>query len=167
MARGLNKVMLIGHLGNDPEMRVTPSGHSVANFTLATNESFKDQSGEMKERTEWHKIVVWGKLAEICKQYLKKGKQVYVEGKLQTRSWDDQKSGEKRYMTEIVCSDMQMLGSAGRGDQSGDYGGYDSGPSEQMGGGNYGDSERGGSYRGGRSEKPSVPAEPEKDDLPF
>lgn len=169
MARGLNKVMLIGHLGNDPEMRVTPSGHSVANFTLATSESFKDQSGEMKERTEWHKIVVWGKLAEICKQYLKKGKQVYIEGKLQTRSWDDQKSGEKRYMTEIVCSDMQMLGSAGgRGSDGGDsFGGYDSGAPEQTGsssrgGSDYGDSDRGGSYR-----KPSAPAEPEKDDLPF
>ncbi|NTW49720.1 MAG: single-stranded DNA-binding protein [Chlorobiales bacterium] len=175
MARGLNKVMLIGHLGSDPEMRVTPNGHSVVNFTLATNESFKDQSGEMKERTEWHRIVVWGKLAEICKQYLKKGKQIYIEGKLQTRSWDDQKSGEKRYMTEIVCSDMQMLGTAGRGADGGDsYGagasaqGYDSGAPDQMGSGNYGDSERGGSYRTSRPDKPAgAPAEPEKDDLPF
>ncbi|NTW49356.1 MAG: single-stranded DNA-binding protein [Chlorobiales bacterium] len=173
MARGLNKVMLIGHLGNDPEMRVTPNGHSVVNFTLATNESFKDQSGEMKERTEWHKIVVWGKLAEVCKQYLKKGKQVYIEGKLQTRSWDDQKSGEKRYMTEIVCSDMQMLGGASRGDQgdmdrSDSYAqGYDSSAQSGRGGSDYGDSERGGSNRGGRSDKPAAPAEPEKDDLPF
>ena len=93
MARGLNKAMLIGHLGNDPEMRVTASGQSVVNFTLATNESFRDSGGNMQERTEWHRIVAWGKLAEICNQYLKKGRQVYVEGRLQTRSWDDNKSG--------------------------------------------------------------------------
>ena len=111
MARGLNKAMLIGHLGNDPEMRVTASGQSVVNFTLATNESFRDSSGNMQERTEWHRIVAWGKLAEICSQYLKKGRQVYVEGRLQTRSWEDSKTGEKRYTTEIICSDMQMLGS--------------------------------------------------------
>jgi len=110
MAKGLNKVMLIGHLGSDPELRTTASGQSVANFTLATNESFKDSSGNLQERTEWHRIITWGKLAEICNQYLKKGRQVYVEGRLQTRSWDDAKSGEKKYATEIVCSDMQMLG---------------------------------------------------------
>ncbi|MFZ4524528.1 MAG: single-stranded DNA-binding protein [Chlorobium sp.] len=117
MAKGLNKVMLIGHLGNDPELRTTTSGQSVANFTLATNESFKDSSGNLQERTEWHRIITWGKLAEICNQYLKKGQQVYVEGRLQTRSWDDAKSGEKRYTTEIVCSDMQMLG--GKREQGG------------------------------------------------
>lgn len=112
MAKGLNKVMLIGHLGNDPELRTTISGQSVTNFTIATNENFKDASGNWQDRTEWHRIVAWGKLAEICNQYLKKGRQVYVEGRLQTRSWEDNKSGEKRYTTEIVCSDMQMLGSA-------------------------------------------------------
>jgi single-strand DNA-binding protein len=111
MARGLNKVMLIGHLGNDPERRETASGQSVVNFTLATTEGFKDSSGNFQERTEWHRIVAWGKLAEICGQYLKKGRQVYIEGRLQTRSWDDSKTGEKRYTTEIVCTDMQMLGS--------------------------------------------------------
>ena len=111
MARGLNKVMLIGHLGNDPELRTTASGQSVVNFTLATNENFKDSNGNLQERTEWHRIVAWGKLAEICHQYLKKGKQVYAEGRLQTRSWDDTKSGEKKYTTEIICTDMQMLGS--------------------------------------------------------
>jgi len=110
--------MLIGHLGTDPELRTTTSGQSVANFTLATNENYKDSSGNLQERTEWHRIIAWGKLAEICNQYLKKGRQVYVEGRLQTRSWDDQKTGEKKYTTEIVCSDMQMLGS----------------PREQMGG---------------------------------
>jgi single-strand DNA-binding protein len=113
MAKGLNKVMLIGHLGNDPELRTTASGQSVVNFTIATNENFKDSSGNIQERTEWHKIVAWGKLAEICSQYLKKGRQVFVEGRLQTRSWDDTKSGEKKYTTEIVCSDMQMLGGQG------------------------------------------------------
>lgn len=118
MARGLNKVMLIGHLGSDPELRVIPSGQSVANFTLATNESYKDSSGNLQERTEWHRIVAWGRLAEICQQYLKKGRQVYIEGKLQTRSWDDTKTGDKRYATEIVCSDMQMLGSAREGGAS-------------------------------------------------
>ncbi|TLU88278.1 MAG: single-stranded DNA-binding protein [Chlorobium sp.] len=120
MAKGLNKVMLIGHLGNDPELRTTASGQSVVNFTVATNENFKDSSGNLQERTEWHRIVVWGKLAEICSQYLKKGRQVYLEGRLQTRSWDDTKSGEKKYATEIVCSDMQMLG--GQREQGGNEG---------------------------------------------
>ena len=111
MAKGLNKVMLIGHLGNDPERRETASGQTVVNFTLATNENFKDSAGNLQERTEWHRIVVWGRLADICSQYLKKGRQVYLEGRIQTRSWDDSKTGEKKYTTEIVCSDMQMLGS--------------------------------------------------------
>jgi len=119
MAKGLNKVMLIGHLGNDPELRTTASGQSVVNFTIATNENFKDSSGNLQEKTEWHRLVAWGKLAEICHQYLKKGRQVYVEGRLQTRSWDDTKSGEKRYITEIVCSDMQMLGGQGQGHNEG------------------------------------------------
>jgi len=123
MARGLNKVMLIGHLGNDPERRETTSGQSVVNFTLATSEGFKDSNGNFQERTEWHRIVAWGKLADICSQYLKKGRQVYIEGRLQTRSWDDSKTGEKRYATEIVCTDMHMLGSGrdsggGMSDQS-------------------------------------------------
>ncbi|TLU87696.1 MAG: single-stranded DNA-binding protein [Chlorobium sp.] len=123
MAKGLNKVMLIGHLGNDPELRTTSSGQSVANFTLATNENFKDSNGNLQERTEWHRIITWGKLAEICNQYLKKGRQVYIEGRLQTRSWDDAKSGEKKYTTEIVCSDMQMLG--GQRDQGSGQGSYE------------------------------------------
>lgn len=107
MSKGLNKVMLIGHLGNDPESRQA-GGNTVCNFTVATSESYKDSKGETVERTEWHRIVVWGKLAEICKQYLAKGRQVYVEGKLQTRSWE--KDGQKQYTTEIVASVMQMLG---------------------------------------------------------
>ncbi len=123
MAKGLNKVMLIGHLGNDPELRTTTSGLSVANFTLATNENFKDSTGNLQEKTEWHRIITWGKLAEICNQYLKKGRQVYIEGRLQTRSWDDAKSGEKKYTTEIVCSEMQMLG--GQRDQGSGQGSYE------------------------------------------
>lgn len=110
MSKGLNKAMLIGHLGSDPEMRVTASGLSVVNFSVATNESFKDSSGNLQERTEWHRIVAWGKLAEICNQYLKKGRQVYIEGKLQTRSWE--KEGCKQYSTEIVANSVQMLGKA-------------------------------------------------------
>ncbi len=117
--------MLIGHLGNDPEVRTTTSGQTVTNFTLATNENFKDSGGNLQERTEWHRIIAWGKLAEICGQYLKKGRQVYVEGRLQTRSWDDPKSGDKKYATEIVCSDMQMLG--GQREQNDGTKSYESG----------------------------------------
>lgn len=110
----LNKVMVIGNLGNDPDVRHTPGGAAVANFSVATNESWTDKEGKKNERVEWHRIVVWGKLAEICGQYLAKGKQVYVEGRLQTRSWDD-KDGVKRYTTEIVASQVQFLGAAGQG----------------------------------------------------
>jgi single-strand DNA-binding protein len=106
MARGLNKVMLIGRLGGEPESRMAGST-TVANFTVATSEKFKNQQGELQERTEWHRIVAWGRLAEICKEYLHKGSQVYVEGKLQTRNWE--KEGVKQYTTEIVISEMQML----------------------------------------------------------
>ncbi len=109
---GVNKVILIGHLGADPQMRFTPNGTPVAQFNLATTERFNDRNGERQERTEWHRIVAWSRLAEICNQYLKKGKQVYVEGRLQTRSWEDQ-SGNKRYTTEIVANNMIMLGRAG------------------------------------------------------
>jgi single-strand DNA-binding protein len=120
MARGsINKVILIGRLGKDPELRYTTSGQAVANFSIATDEGYKTPDGQEVERTEWHNIVVWGKLAEICNQYLKKGKQVYVEGKLQTQSWDDKESGQKRYKTEINISDMQMLGSKDDGHSNG------------------------------------------------
>lgn len=113
MARGVNKVILVGNLGRDPEVRYSPSGQAVANVTLATSESWKDKnSGEKQERTEWHRIVFFGRLAEIAGEYLKKGAQVYVEGRLQTRKWQD-KDGNDRYTTEIVASDMQMLGSRG------------------------------------------------------
>jgi len=107
---GINKVILIGRLGSDPEVRYTPSGVAVANFNIATSEEWKDKdSGEKKERTEWHRIVAWRRLGEICGEYLSKGKQVYVEGRLQTRDWED-RDGNKRYTTEIVASDVQFLG---------------------------------------------------------
>ena len=107
---GINKVILIGRLGSDPEVRYTPSGVAVANFNIATSEEWKDKdSGEKKERTEWHRIVAWRRLGEICGEYLSKGKQVYIEGRLQTRDWED-RDGNKRYTTEIVASDVQFLG---------------------------------------------------------
>ena len=116
MARSLNKVMLIGNLGKDPELRHTPSGVAVATFTVATNESWKDQDGNMQERTEWHNIVAWRKLAEVCGEWLKKGKKVYVEGRIQTRSYDDKNTGAKKYMTEIVLDSMIMLDGRGGGE---------------------------------------------------
>ncbi len=112
--RGVNKVILIGNLGGDPELRSTPGGTSVASFTLATNESWTDKDGTKQERTEWHRIVVWSRLAEICGQYLRKGSQVYIEGRLQTRTWED-KQGNQRKTTEIVARDMQMLGARSEG----------------------------------------------------
>ncbi len=108
-----NKVILIGNIGADPELRYTPNGSAVSNFNIATNESWNDKSGERQERTEWHRIVVWGRLAEICNQYLRKGSKVFIEGRLQTRSWEGQ-DGQKRYTTEVVARDMQML--SGRDD---------------------------------------------------
>lgn len=106
---GVNKVILVGNLGADPELRATPSGTSVANFRIATNEFFTNQSGEREQRTEWHRIVAFGRLAEICGQYLKKGKQVYIEGRLRTREWEDQ-GGNRRFTTEITANQMVMLG---------------------------------------------------------
>lgn len=109
MARGINKVILIGNLGQDPEVRFTPSGTAVANLNLATSDTWMDrQSGQRQERTEWHRIVLFNKTAEIAQQYLKKGAKVYIEGRLQTRKWQDQ-NGQDRYSTEIVANDMQML----------------------------------------------------------
>ena len=118
MARGINKAIIVGNLGRDPEVRYTANGNAIANITVATTESWKDkQSGERQEKTEWHRVVFFGRLAEIAGEYLKKGAQVYIEGRLQTRKWED-KSGQERYTTEIVASEMQMLGSRG-GDASG------------------------------------------------
>jgi single-strand DNA-binding protein len=119
MARGVNKVILVGNLGKDPETRYMPSGSAVTNLTLATSESWKDkQTGDQQERTEWHKIAMFGRLAEIAAEYLRKGSQVYIEGKLRTRKWQD-KEGKDRYTTEIVADEMQMLGSKGGGAAAG------------------------------------------------
>ncbi len=109
---GLNKAMLIGNLGKDPEIKYTPEGVAIAKFSIATSEQWKDKDGQKQEKTEWHNIVAFRKLAEICGEYLTKGKQVYIEGRIQTRSWDD-KDGNKKYMTEIVADKMQMLGRVG------------------------------------------------------
>jgi single-strand DNA-binding protein len=115
MSRGVNKAIIVGTLGQDPEVRYTASGSAVANISVATNENWKDRNtGEMQERTEWHRIVLFGKLAEIAQQYLKKGSQAYFEGRIQTRKWQDQ-SGNDRYSTEIVANEMQMLGGRGGG----------------------------------------------------
>ena len=111
---GVNKVILVGYLGADPEVRYTTSGAAVANLRIATSEEWRDRnSGEKQSRTEWHRVVAFGRLGEICAEYLRKGKQVYIEGRIQTRSWED-KDGNTRYTTEIVARDMQMLGSPGR-----------------------------------------------------
>jgi single-strand DNA-binding protein len=142
MARGINKVILIGNLGRDPEVRYTPNGGAIANVTIATSENWKDkQTGEMQERTEWHRVVFFGRLGEIAGEYLRKGSKVYVEGRLQTRKWQDQQ-GQDRYSTEVVANDMQMLdsrsggsapfeGGGGRAQSGGEAGG---GPAPQPGG---------------------------------
>ena len=149
MARGVNKVILIGNLGQDPEVRFTPSGTAVANLNLATTDTWMDrQSGQRQERTEWHRVVMFNKLAEISQQYLKKGSKLYIEGRLQTRKWQDQ-NGQDRYSTEIVANDMQMLDGRGEGGQGGGFGG---GP---QGGGNFGGGQpqQGGNFGGGQPQQ--------------
>ena len=122
MARGVNKVIIVGNLGQDPEVRYTPSGSAVANVSIATTEQWKDkQTGETNEKTEWHRVVCFNRLAEIVAEYLKKGRQIYIEGRLQTRKWQDQ-SGNDRYTTEIVASEMQMLGGREGGSSGFDQG---------------------------------------------
>lgn len=119
----VNKVILVGNLGRDPESRSLPSGQPVVNFSLATSRRYKDRDGNRKDETEWHNIVVFGKQAEIAAQYLTKGKQIYLEGRIQTRSWED-KEGKKQYRTEIICENFQMLGSKGDGGGRSSGGGY-------------------------------------------
>jgi len=119
MAKSVNKVILIGNLGKDPEVKFTPSGVPVAKFSLATNERYKDKSGEWQDRTEWHNIVAWQRLAEIVGEYVKKGSKIYIEGRLQTSSWEDKQSGEKKYRTEIVAQDLVLLGGRGEADGEG------------------------------------------------
>ena len=142
MARGVNKVILVGNLGNDPEIRYMPSGGAVANISIATSESWKDkQSGEQQERTEWHRVVFFNRLAEIVGEYLKKGSQVYVEGSLRTRKWQD-KGGQDKYTTEIVAAEMQMLGGKGGSGGSAAYSSNNASPSSPPpadGGGDFDD----------------------------
>src|SRR5512146_938534 len=125
MAGSVNKVILIGRVGRDPEIKYTPSGSPVAKFSLATDETFKDRSGAQQRRTEWHNIVAWNKLAEICGQYLRKGKLVYIEGSIRTDTWDDKETGQKKYRTEIIANTMQMLGP--KGDDEGGSSSYGGG----------------------------------------
>ncbi len=113
----VNKVILIGRLGRDPELRKTTGGTNVASFSMATSEKFKNKSGEMQEKTEWHNIILWSKLAELAGKYLRKGREVYIEGKLQTSSWEDKNGGGKKYKTEVVATSMQFLG--GKSDSQG------------------------------------------------
>ncbi len=186
--RGVNKVILVGNLGNDPEVRYMPNGNAVANLSLATSESWKDQQGQVQERTEWHRLTMYRRLAEIAGEYLKKGSQIYVEGKLQTRKWQDQQ-GQDRYTTEIIVDQMQMLGGreGGQGGQGGGYqqrpqgggqqGGYSNNNNQAAyGGGNQGGGNQGGGYQqqpqqrpqGGQQTPPM--AEPDfdfDDDIPF
>ncbi|HXA17139.1 MAG TPA: single-stranded DNA-binding protein [Thermoanaerobaculia bacterium] len=147
MAGSVNRVILVGRLGKDPEIRSIPSGTSVAKFSLATDERFTDKNGEKQERTEWHNVVAWGKLAEICGQYLRKGKLVFIEGSIRTESWDDKETGVKKYRTEIIAKDMQMLEK--KGDDEGGYSG-------------------GGGYRKPASSgAPAGPAMDDDDEVPF
>ncbi len=175
MARGVNKVILVGNLGRDPEMRSTTSGMPVANFSIATNRRWKDKEGNRQEQTEWHNIVCFGRQAEIAGQYLTRGRQIYVEGRLQTRSWEDKQSGETKYRTEIVCDNFQMLGQrgdGGGGGGGGNYGGGGGGGSYGGGGGAGGGSFGGGAGSGGGGGGGQTPGtdmgpEPEDDDIPF
>lgn len=168
MARGINKVILVGNLGADPEVRYSASGTAIANLRLATSESWTDkQSGERQERTEWHRVTLFGRLAEVAGEYLKKGRQVYIEGSLRTDKYTD-KSGVEKYSTDIVASDMQMLGGPGGG-EGGGSGGFQrerpQGGQRAQGGGNYGNPSR-----GGAAPAPSAPAGSggfEDDDIPF
>lgn len=175
MARGINKVILIGHLGQDPEVRALPSGSSIANLRIATTESWKDkQSGEFKEQTEWHTVVLFGRTAEVAAEYLKKGSQVFIEGRLRTRKWQD-KTGNDRYSTEIVGNDMQMLGGRGQGGGAGAGAGAGAGEGGRQAGGGGRDAGRGAagaaaaSSGGGEfSDAPATSTEHDfDDDIPF
>jgi single-strand DNA-binding protein len=132
--KGINKVILLGHLGKDPELKYTPQGTPVAKFSLATSDRYKDKEGNWQDRTEWHNITAWGRTAEIAGEYLKKGRQVYIEGALRTHSWDDKQTGQKKYMTEVVLNELVLLG-GGRSEGGGDFGGSSRGASS--GGNNF------------------------------
>jgi single-strand DNA-binding protein len=149
----VNKVILVGRLGKDPEVRSIPNGTTVTKFTIATDDRYTDRDGNKQERTEWHNITAWGKLGEICGQYLRKGKLVYIEGAIRTESWEDKETKQKRYRTDIVANGMQML------DRKGDEEGGSSG-----GGSSYGGARRGGSSGSSSS---SAPPDMEDDEVPF
>lgn len=168
----LNKCMLIGNLGKDPEVRAIPSGAKVANFSIATTESYTDKNNQKVEKTEWHNIVMWRGLAEVAEKYLRKGSQVYIEGRLQTRSWDDQ-NGQKRYTTEIIADQMVMLGRPGGRSEGGEGGGYqrsEPAMNSRSSGGQYGGGPSaggsGGGSPGGYGAPSALPPQAE-DDLPF
>jgi single-strand DNA-binding protein len=160
-SRGVNKVILIGNLGQDPEVRYMPNGGAVCNITVATSETWKDKNtGEQQEKTEWHRVVMFRRLAEIAGEYLKKGSKVYLEGRLQTRKWQDQQ-GQDRYTTEIVADEMQMLDSRGGGG-SADFGGGQSRSNDYQGGG-----QGGGQSRPAQSAPPMPDDGGFEDDIPF
>ena len=160
MARGINKVILIGNLGQDPETRTMPSGMTVANLRIATSENWKDkQTGEQKERTEWHTVACFGRLGEIAGEYLRKGSQVYIEGSLRTRKWQD-KEGKDRYTTEVIADEMQMLGGRGGAGGGGGAGAYE--PRERKG-----SAEPAGAGAGSGAAGAGASAEDFDDDIPF
>jgi len=178
MARGINKVIIVGNLGNDPETRYTAGGTAITSLSIATSEQWTDkQSGERQERTEWHRVKLFGKLAEIAGEYLKKGRQVYIEGSLRTDKYTD-KNGVEKYSTDIIASDMQMLGGMGGGEGGGGGGGFQrersqGGGQRQQGGGNYGGGQqsRGGNDYGNQAPRQSAPPVEnnsfDDDDIPF
>ncbi len=133
--KGVNKVILVGNLGKDPEMKYTPQGTAVAKFSVATGDRYKDKEGNWQDRTEWHNVTAWGRTAEIATEYLKKGRQVYIEGSLRTHSWDDKQTGQKKYMTEVVVNELVLLG--GRGESGGDSAGSSRGSSSSNSNNNF------------------------------
>jgi single-strand DNA-binding protein len=153
MPKSVNKVILVGNVGQDPEVKYTPSGIPLAKFSLATNERYKDKAGEWQDRTEWHNVLAWQRLAEIVGEYVKKGSKLYIEGRLQTSSWEDRNSGEKKYRTEIVANDLVLLGGRSEDDQArssrGASGGHRSEPHPT------------------HSDQPGDPAEVTDEDIPF
>ncbi len=177
-SRGVNKVIIVGNLGNDPEVRYMPNGNAVANLSVATSESWKDQQGQQQERTEWHRVTMYRRLAEIAGEYLKKGSQIYLEGKLQTRKWQDQQ-GNDRYTTEVIADTMQMLGGRGGDNAGGGYGNNNQGYQNNQNSGGYnkpnqnsgGYPNQAGQGQQPTNQKPPAMSEPDldgfDDDIPF
>ncbi|HWY70920.1 MAG TPA: single-stranded DNA-binding protein [Terriglobales bacterium] len=158
MAKSVNKVILVGNLGKDPEVKYTSTGTPVAKFSLATNEGYKDKSGQWQDRTEWHNVVAWQRLAEIVGEYVKKGSKVYIEGRLQTSSWDDKETGQKKYKTEIIANDLVLLSGRSEADSEGGSRGYSR--SASAGTGNLDQSH-------GHNEEPAHATQIQDEDIPF